>query len=873
MLIGDLRHGDVGKSKKQLVQELADARKRIAELEEYAAECKLTEDALEISLRRFQIPSESTFEGVVLVEDRTITDINDQLLQLMGYSRNEAIGADILPFIHPDDLSKVLPGILASKEQITEHRMIRKDGSIIFVESHGKPLNIHGHRARITLIRDITERRRAEEERRNHHDKLEEMVKARTLELAERNCQLKKEIAERKKVESSLRESEALYRLLTTNANDIIFTMDLDLRFTFISPSVSRIRGFTIEEAMSQTISEALTPASQEVAMSVFTEDLDSVLKGSKDTSIVRTVELEETCKDGSTIWTETAFSFLRDDTNNLKGILGITRDISERKRAEHELRSASMYARRLIEASPDPLITISAEGKVTDVNKATENITGMHRKDLIGTDFSDYFTEPTKAQAGYEKVFREGLVKDYPLAIQHTSGKVTQVLYNATTYRNENGQIQGVFAAARDISELRQAQQALLESLNELETRNILLQEEIAEREKAEAEKRKVEAQLAQAQRIEALDRFAGGIAHDLNNILYPIIINIEELFDEEREGSAHHEILTQTLKAAYRQRDLIKKILSFSRRRDRANQPIRVRPLLEETLSFLRSSLPSTISIQENIHVQTDVVMGDPIQIQQVIMNLCQNAADALESERGVIEIELANVRMESLYYLRDMKAGDYLKLTVKDTGIGMSPQVVDRVFEPFFTRKGIGKGTGMGLPVVHGIVKSHGGAVTVESEEGKGSLFTVYLPISHTAYPAQASDVESTPSVQGKESILLVDDEELILSSLQRTLRLSGYRVTALKDGQEALKEFSENPGEFDLVITDLTMPGMTGLELSRKLQEKRPDLPIVLCTGYNDVISQQEAKSFGIKELLLKPIGTVELKKVVQLALEH
>ncbi len=712
---------DARKSEDQLIQELAEARKRIAELEKYATECKLTEEALEISLRRFQVLSESTFEGVVLVEGRIITDINDQLLQLMGYSRNEAIGADILPFIHPDDLSKVLPGILASKEQITEHRMIRKDGSIIFVESHGKPLNIHGHRARITSIRDITERRRVEEERRNHHDKLEEMVKARTLELAEKNCQLEKEIAERKRVEGFFRESEALYRLLTTNANDIIFTMDLDLRFTFISPSVSRIRGFTVEEAMSQTISEALTPASREVAMSVLAEELDAEYKGSKDTSIARTVELEETCKDGSTIWTETTFSFLRDDKNILEGILGITRDISERKRAEEE--------------------------------------------------------------------------------------------------------------------------------------------------------KKKFEAQLAQAQRVEAIDRFAGGIAHDLNNILYPIIINLEELIDEEREGSYRHEILTQTLKAVYRQRDLVKKILSFSRRSERVNEPVRVRPLLEETLTFLRASLPSTISIQENIHVQTDVVMGDPIQIQQVIMNLCKNAADALESGKGTIEIGLTNVRMEPLYYLRDMKAGDYLKLTVKDTGMGMSPEVVDRVFEPFFTRKDIGKGTGMGLPVVHGIVKSHGGAVTVESEEGKGALFTVYLPISHEKPREEDANGESTPSVQGKESILLVDDEELILSSLQRTLNLSGYRVKALKNGQEALKEFSENPDEFDLVITDLTMPGMTGLELTRKIRSVRSDIPIVLCTGFNDVISQVEAKSFGIKELLLKPVGAGELKKVIQQALEQ
>lgn len=443
-------------------------------------------------------------------------------------------------------------------------------------------------------------------------------------------------------------------------------------------------------------------------------------------------------------------------------------------------------------------------------------------------------------------------------------------MLYNATTYRNENGEIQGVFAAARDISELRQAQQALLESLNELETRNILLQKEIAEREKAEAEKRKVEAQLAQAQRIEALDRFAGGIAHDLNNILYPIIINLEELLEEEQEGSNRYEILFQTLKAAYRQRDLVKKILSFSRRSERANQPVSLRALLEETLSFLRSSLPSTINIQENIHVQDDIIMGDPIQIQQVIMNLCKNAADAMGTEMGSIEIGLTNVRMEPFYNHQDTMARDYLKLTVKDTGMGMSPEVLNRVFEPFFTKKDIGKGTGLGLAVVHGIVKSHGGTVTVESEEGKGSLFTVYLPISHGELPAQASDVESTPTVQDKKSILLIDDEELILSSLQRALKLSGYRVTALQNGQEALEEFSENPDKFDFVITDLTMPGMTGLELSRKLQEKRPDLPIILCTGFNDVISQQEAKSFGIKELLLKPAGSKDIKDAVRRA---
>jgi PAS domain S-box-containing protein len=455
----------------------------------------------------------------------------------------------------------------------------------------------------------------------------------------------------------------------------------------------------------------------------------------------------------------------------------------------------------------------------------------------------------------------------------------------------DSDGRAFRMLGTVRDITERRQNEQERtraeeelkkyrnhLEDLvalrtTELEEKNKELLEEIEGRKNAEGEKRKIESQLAQTQRIEALDRFAGGIAHDLNNLLYPIIINIEELLSDEPLDSSRHDILDLTLKAAYRQRDLVKKILSFGRRSDQILHSIKIKPLLEDSIDFLRSTLPSTIEISYQANEVSDLIMGDSTQIQQVIMNLFQNAADAMESNKGMIEVGIANTYLETIQAHRTLQAGDYVVITVRDTGQGMKPDVMNRVFEPFFTTKDVGKGTGMGLAVVHGIVKSHGGAITVESEYGKGALFTVYLPVTHTEGVSHISTTNNKPSVLHQERILLVDDEEIVLFSLQRSLRFSGYRVVALRNGPEALNLFSQKPDEFDLVITDLTMPGMTGVEFSQKILGIRPDIPIILCTGYNDAMNGEEAKSLGIRELILKPTGTKELKSAVSRALKN
>jgi CheY-like chemotaxis protein len=371
----------------------------------------------------------------------------------------------------------------------------------------------------------------------------------------------------------------------------------------------------------------------------------------------------------------------------------------------------------------------------------------------------------------------------------------------------------------------------------------------------------------------MEALGRFAGGIAHDLNNILYPIIIDTESLLEDAEPGSSIHLTLNQILKAAHRQKDLVKQILFFSRRSEQYFNSIKVVPLIKETIDLLRSSLPSHIKIIHSDHAPSDLILGDPTQIQQIIMNLCRNAADAIGARTGTIDVSLASTYLEPGPVHPDIKTGKYLKLMVKDTGYGMTREVMDRIFEPFFTTKDVGKGSGMGLAVVHGILKHHGGTISVESEEGKGSQFTVYLPITDEEFRTQTLATDRAQSVKEKGKVLLVDDEEIILTSLQNALKRMGYDVVTLKDSLEAYEVFLKAPSDFDLVITDLTMPKLSGIELANKLMDIRSDIPVILCTGFNDVIDEDAAKSMGIRELLLKPASTSELKTAIGRALEN
>jgi len=386
------------------------------------------------------------------------------------------------------------------------------------------------------------------------------------------------------------------------------------------------------------------------------------------------------------------------------------------------------------------------------------------------------------------------------------------------------------------------------------------------------EKESLRIQAQLQQAQKMEAIGTLAGGIAHDFNNILSAVIGYTEIVLGDVAKGTSQHRNLQEVLKAGNRARDLVNQILMFSRQTEKELKPVLINQIVIETLKLLRASLPTTIRIEPDLR-SNSAVLADPIQIHQVMMNLCTNAAHAMREKGGQLRIELSDTDLGGSFIERHpyLSAGTYIKLRVSDTGHGMGKKIVDRIFDPFFTTKERGEGTGMGLAVVLGIVKSHGGTINVDSTIDEGSSFDVYLPIiEHEA------DADIRPKVimpTGTEHVLFVDDEKSLVDLGFQILQRLGYEVTTRTSSVEALELFMVQPDKFDLVITDMTMPNMTGDELAAKLMKIRADIPVILCTGYSERISRDKAREIGLKEFVLKPIIMSDMAITVRKVLDE
>ncbi len=383
----------------------------------------------------------------------------------------------------------------------------------------------------------------------------------------------------------------------------------------------------------------------------------------------------------------------------------------------------------------------------------------------------------------------------------------------------------------------------------------------------------KKLERQLRQAEKMEAIGNLAGGIAHDLNNILSPVFGYTEMAMQSLPAGAPAAKNLQNVITAANRARELVHRILQFSRRSEEDIRPVKIQFVIKETLKLLHASIPATIEIRETIDPYCDAVMADAFQIQQIVMNLCTNAFHAMADDGGVLDVLLYQVDRGPFDppSLRGNREADYVVLEVADTGCGIDSGVIDKIYDPYFTTKQMGKGTGLGLSVVHGIVEKCNGQITVDSKAGEGTIFRVYFPAVRTDAVSACENPDIAVMPRGSESIMIVDDDDVIARMYQEVLNGLGYRVSVFDNGRDACDAVMRAP-EFDLIITDMTMPGKTGAELAAEVLAVHPSMPVILSTGFNERISEKKAGQIGVKKFLLKPVSIMELTRAIREVLD-
>ncbi|MEW6288649.1 MAG: cache domain-containing protein [Thermodesulfobacteriota bacterium] len=526
----------------------------------------------------------------------------------------------------------------------------------------------------------------------------------------------------------------------------------------------------------------------------------------------------------------------------NLAG--SANRMIRDRRKNEGEMLRLRAMLSSIVNSMPSILVGVDQDGRVIQWNHEAEKQTGITAAAALGGMLSEVLPQ----LAGQKENIRQAIEERQPK-------KTTRVVDQ------------------RD-GKSRYADIIVYPLIGEAVAGAVIRIDDVTEQVDAETEKTKLLTQLQHAQKMEAIGALASGIAHDFNNILTPILGYADMIRNETPEDSHVCAYLTAVLSAGNRAKDLVSQILSFSRQREQERQPVHIHLIVKEALKLLRASIPTTIDIQTDIDQKCCQVLADPSQIHQIVMNLCTNSYHAMRATGGVLAVSLAPIDIgpeDAKNISPDLDPGPYVHLAIKDSGHGMDHMTMERIFEPYFTTKKEGEGTGLGLSVVHNIVKSHGGHVTAASELGKGATFHVYLPRLPQAGAPLAQVLETLPL--GNERILLVDDEEVIMRMEELMLTDLGYRVTALKNSEQAWLTFSARPDDFDLIITDMTMPHMTGLELTQKILALRPDIPIIMCTGFSELVNEEQAKEHGVREYLMKPVMKRDMSYAIRKALDE
>jgi PAS domain S-box-containing protein len=784
-----------------------------------------SDDALRQSEERYRRLVDLSPDAVLIIQAGRVLFVNPAGVQMMGAKdATDVIGRTVADLIHPDELRAVLARIdeVLEGQRATvfqERRYTRLDGTPVDVEVASTLYPDPGGPAIQVILRDISERKRAA---------------------------------------SVSRESEERFRQIAESIDEVFWVTPPDKnQMIYVSPAYEKIWGRSCADLY-------VNPRNWLAA--IHPDDRDRVIHAAltKQSEGTYDEEYRIVRPDGGERWIRDRAFPLRDGDGAIYRVVGLAEDITERKLVESQiralseqlearvvertvqlrdaneaLRKADSRQRALLNAIPDVVFRIHRDGTFLDFS-AAHGATLLPPDRIIGSNLTS---------APIPDDVRVALTSAIDRALD--SGAVVPMEY-ALTADGSNRQFE-----ARIV---RSGSDEVVATVRD-----------ITGRKSAEAHRDRLEQQLRQSQKMEAIGTLAGGIAHDFNNILTAILGYAELLRAQVRGQTGVEERLTEITKAGARAKDLVSQILTFSRRREHTRTTMSLGPAIEEALRLLRAAIPATIEIDAQVDPDLPPVLADATQVHQVVMNLAANAAAAMAGGPGRLTVRCAAVELDAAGAAdAGLQAGPFVRLMIEDSGCGMPPEVLERIFDPFFTTKGPGEGTGLGLSVVHGIVKAHEGAILVDSRVGEGTAFRIYFPALTEREPSGARPRARTIAGRG-EHVLIVDDEPALVELLRDQLQSLGYRVTAHVSPLEALADFLSRPLDFDVILTDLTMPGMSGADLAEKILKVRPDLPIVMATGYGHVMSEDRAREIGLRPLLFKPFSMAALGDAIQDAL--
>jgi PAS domain S-box-containing protein len=659
------------------------------------------------------------------------------------------------------------------------------------------------------------------------------------------------DVTKRRRMEEDLRRSEEAYRLLFETMLQGIVYQGEDGKILSMNPAAVRILGKTREEFLGTTSADQDPGTIREDGSPFPGEEHPSMVALRTGGEVRNVIMGVYNPREKAWRWIQiNAVPLVRPGETKPYQVYTIFDDISERRRMEADLlRSYDELENRveertrelrrqadLLDLASDAIVVRGLEGTIKFWNKGAEALYGWTASEALGRS-KMVVLRPGPGLSLEELNARIVAAGRWEGEVEHQTrdGRPLLVLSRQVLRAEMDGRPAEVLEINRDITERRRYQE-----------------------------------RLRQWQKMEALGTLAGGVAHDFNNILVPILVNAELAQLEASEGHPGDKHVDLILQAARRGKELVQQIVAFTRPRETQRANVDVAKVGEEALALLRSSLPKNIEVRTRLGAASPVVIADPAHIHQILINLGTNAAHAMKDRGGVLEVSLAGADLdpEAASRIPGLQPGAYLRVVVSDNGRGMTPEVMARIFDPFFTTKKQGEGAGLGLSVVHGIVKGLGGAITVSSRVDTGTTFEVYLPRARGA--VASGEPEEEAAVGGSERILFVDDEEMVLASVPLLLERLGYKVTARSRPAEALDLFRLDPAAFDMVITDQAMPGMTGDRLARELLRLRADIRVVLCTGYSDSIQEAEAREAGVCELIYKPFSINQIAAKIRSA---